>query len=158
NLDLRTSKDTPQPPFAHWWDALSTFMVQPIVGDNSDWKEYHANLRNGYREPDGTGTSVWPLLGHNRINLQGTGYAVEVYRDDFDLTVEAAPFDFSQPLPEANFTKNRFQPVPTGAIDVLKRATNNRGLVYAALLMTHQSLLRTAMTKVPLTTLSSGVA
>src|SRR5262245_7200040 len=28
NLDLRTSKDTPQPPFAHWWDALSTFMVQ----------------------------------------------------------------------------------------------------------------------------------
>src|SRR5262249_39656537 len=93
-------------------------------------------------------------------NPKSKGYPLQVFLDDLDLTVEPARFNFENARAESTWKKERFQPVPKAAIDALIRATNDRPLVYAALLLAHQGVLPGAMCGVAenLTLLSSGVA
>src|SRR5262249_23708085 len=117
-----------------------------------------------YRQPDGTGTLVHPLLGDNRINpaWDGSRYPLHVFKEDMDLTAKAAcpPFnlwDWGEPA----WRKKQHEPFPAAALEKLTLATNgDRALVYAALLLAHPRLLPEAMCAVTrnLTLLSSGVA
>jgi hypothetical protein len=162
--DLKLTARTILPaPFATWFEDIRRWLETDITGTNDDWKEHDSSSHAGHHEPDGTGTFVFPLLANNCINPQDSGYPVQVWKDDLDLTVGVG-LAGGVHLPGVKFptyTKNRSQAVPAAALEALDWATGgDRALVYAALLLASQHVLPGSMTYVAmnLTLLSSGVA
>jgi hypothetical protein len=146
-------------PFATWFEDLRGWLEADVTGTNNDWKEYVSSSYAGHHEPDGTGTFIFQLLADHCINPQDSGYPLQVWRDDLNLTVGVGLGLAGVQYP--TYKKNRGEPVPAGALQALDGATGgDRALVYVALLMAHQGLMPSAMGAVArnLTLLSSGVA
>jgi hypothetical protein len=167
--DLEFTNRTNHPaPFDTWFEDVRQRLESNVIRGDNDWKEYDSSADNKYREPDGTGTIVYPILGDHRINPQGSGYPKQVFTDYMKLTVGVGLAGRGGRLvgEQATLTKLRLQPVPAEMIRVLNLATQNSGgqpdraLVYAALLMAHQGVMPGAMIGISrnLTLLSSGVA
>jgi hypothetical protein len=158
--DLTFDSRTAHPaPFATWFQDVQDWMMQAVPG--SDWREYDPTVPGGFKSTDDDkGFSIRPFLGHKRINPTGTGYPLQTYKDAMPLTIESVAFDLDRFCGKPpQFSKPRCTPIPEGVVEELRRKRANKGMIYAALLMSHQSTLPGAMAGVTqkMNLLSNGV-